>query len=130
MKRIFLVVGIITAIALLSGGCYYDSEENLYPPGGCDTSNVRFSVEITSILSTKCYQCHSNNTAPTQGDGIVWEGYANVIANLDSPGEEPTFIASINHDIGATPMPKNNPKLSACDIRKLEIWIANGKPNN
>jgi len=27
-------------------------------------------------------------------------------------------------------MPKGGNKLSDCDIRKLEIWIIKGKPNN
>jgi hypothetical protein len=40
------------------------------------------------------------------------------------------ILASIRHDVNADPMPKGGPKLSACDISRIEAWIAAGQPNN
>jgi hypothetical protein len=131
MKTRILGFGIaMLVLALLSTGCYYDNEETLYPPGVCDTAEVKYSQQITYIISNKCYDCHSNATAAISGSNESWEGYANLSGYLAAGTGAATFINSINHEVGYTPMPKDRPKLSPCDIRTIEIWIENGYPNN
>ncbi len=127
MKKL-LGIGIFCSLLLVNSGCYYDSEEHLYPQGICDTADVKYSDQVTYIISNKCFDCHSNSTAPISGSNQSWEGYANISAYLSTGST--TFISSINHVAGYTPMPKDRPKLTDCEIRTLEIWIQNGYPNN
>lgn len=129
MKKRFLgVIIALVFVALITNGCYYDNEETLYPQGACDTLVVKYSDQITGILSTKCYECHNNANFAIAGGGFCWEGYANISGYLAGGGTT-TFIDAINHN-NSTPMPKDRPKLSECDIRTIEIWIENGFPNN
>jgi hypothetical protein len=130
MRKFPAVVVALLLIAMASGGCYYDNEETLYPPQGCDTVNVKYSDQVNAIFVNKCFDCHSNNNAALYGDDQSWEGYANVYDYLVVPNQKLYFLQAINHDINATPMPKNRPKLSDCEIRTFELWIADGFPNN
>jgi hypothetical protein len=128
MKKL-VGIGIFFLMLLLAfSGCYYDNEETLYPQGICDTIDVKYSDQVIYIISNKCYDCHSNATAPISGSNESYEGYANISAYLTT--NTPTFIGAINHEVGTIPMPKDRPKLTDCEIRTLEIWIQDGFPNN
>ncbi len=130
MKKRFLgVIIALVFVAIITNGCYYDNEETLYPQGACDTLVVKYSDQITGILSTKCYDCHSIANNATEGGGNCFEGYANISTFLGFVNGPQTFIGAINHT-STNPMPKNRPKMSECDIRTIEIWIENGFPNN
>lgn len=129
-KRFFGVIVALVLVAIVSNGCYYDNEETLYPQGACDTAVVKYSDQITKLFTNNCYECHSNANSATAGCDS-WEGYANISAFLSFSSGPQRFIDAINHSNGTlTPMPKNKPKLSECDIRTFEIWIENGFPNN
>ncbi len=115
-----------SAVVFLSqSACYYDVEETLYPGGGvCDTSQVRYSVEVTKILTDgSCLVCHSN--AAVNG-GITLEGYANLKKTVD----DGTLIGSVRWSSGYNAMPKNAAQLTECELQKLEKWVADGAPNN
>jgi hypothetical protein len=128
--RIKLPAVIIALVVIMfaAGGCYYDNEETLYPSNGCDTADVKYSTHVSQIISSKCFQCHDNANAPVNGNGFSWEGYPNISGYLATSAH--VFMSSIKHEIGFTPMPENNPKLSDCEIRTIEIWIQDGFPNN
>jgi len=128
MKKFPAVIIILFVILSFSGGCYYDNEETLYPPGGCDTADVKYSTHIVEILDNRCLQCHNNVDFAVEGGGFSWEGYANISGYLSTSSA--VFMSSINHEAGYTPMPYNLPKLSECEIRKIELWIEDGFPNN
>lgn len=128
MKNFLHVLIVISILGIATTGCYYDKEEILYPQNECDTADVKYSAQITYIISNNCYDCHSNTAAPISGGGQSFEGYANISGYLTTSAI--TLISSINHSVGFTPMPKDRPKLSECDIRTIEIWIENGFPNN
>ncbi len=121
---IILPAMLLTAVLLY--GCYYDSEEALYPrlDSGCDTTNVTFAGSVVPILAASCYGCHSNANAPVFGENIRLEAYADVIANLDR------LHGAITWQDGYTRMPKDAAQLDACAIRTIEIWIAQGAPQN
>ncbi len=106
-------------------GCYYDVAEELYPPTGCNTDNVTYSQTISAILITNCYNCHDNSNAANNG-GIMVEGYDNLKALVDNG----SFLGSIKHQEGYSFMPRDAAQLVACDISKIEKWIADGAPNN
>ena len=131
MKQRLLLAGglsVFGGLFLFSTGCYYDNSEDLYPQPPCDTTNVTYSNTIAPIISSNCYACHSNSTSATSGSGISWEGYANLDGYLDLFSG--TLLGAIRHENGFLPMPKDQPKLSDCDIRKIEIWISQGHPDN
>ena len=48
---------ILSATAFFSS-CYYDKEEKIYGIAPCDTSNIKYSVQIVSTISTNCLRCH------------------------------------------------------------------------
>ncbi|HMC98031.1 MAG TPA: hypothetical protein VKG92_10265 [Flavobacteriales bacterium] len=115
----------LVATALLStGGCYYDNEETLYPNSFCDTANVTYSGTIEPLVQSKCATpgCHVPG-GDGAGDFTTYAGLVSQIVN-DGP-----LLASIRWSPGATVMPASG-KLPSCDIKKFEIWIAAGYPNN
>jgi mono/diheme cytochrome c family protein len=103
--------------------CNYQNEEELFPTTSCDTENLSYAGEITDILTNyNCLSCHSNTSS--QG-GVNLEGYTALKVWVDNE----LLLKSIKHD-GASPMPKNQAKMNACDIDKIEGWINDGAPNN
>ena len=120
MKHLFLL---LTLLALLGPGCYYDVEEELYPDTGCRVENMSYQEDILPILQNRCYVCHS---AAANNGGITLEGYSSLQRYLDN-GQ---LLGAIRHDPGFSPMPKNAPQLPACQIEQFEAWIAAGAPNN
>lgn len=119
------LLGLALLLTLLwpSGGCQYYNEEDLYPVNTCDTTGVTYSLTITQILSQNCYECHS---AAIHTEDIILEGYDNVKIYADNGA----LLGAIRHEAGYAPMPDNGPQLGACDISKIEKWIADGAPNN
>jgi hypothetical protein len=118
------LAGLILLMSFLTG-CYYDNEETLYPAGSstCDTTNVTYSLTISSIMSTNCNACHSSAIASA---GVKTDNYAGLsIIALNGK-----LWGVVNHDAGYPPMPKNGTKLSNCDLSKINIWIKAGAPNN
>lgn len=119
----------LTLILLLAviAGCYYDTEERLYPTisSPCDDTVVTFSSTVTTILHS-CQTCHSNANATSSGGGIKLENYADVV-KLVSSGK---LMGSIRHDNGYSAMPQGGGKLSDCEISQLQKWIDNKTPNN
>ncbi|TFH39296.1 MAG: hypothetical protein E4G95_01525 [Bacteroidia bacterium] len=125
MKNIIylFILALFTAFAW---SCYYDNEEWIYPELGteCDTVTVTFTATIKPILSNNCYSCHSNSTAPSYGNNIRLEDYADVVA------ASTTVRGSINHAGGYSPMPKNGGKLGYCQLKQFDVWINRGMPEN
>jgi cytochrome c5 len=125
MKQIIKIT-LILLIAVIAG-CYYDTEERLYPKisSPCDDTVVTFSSTVTTILHS-CQTCHSNSNATSSGGGIKLENYADVV-KLVNNGK---LMGSIRHDNGYIAMPQGGGKLSDCEISQLQKWIDNKTPNN
>lgn len=111
-------------LLLTTVSCTYHSEEELYPPSPCDTTNVTYSGVVVQIIDFNCYDCHSNETMAVSN--ISLEGYDNLKIKV----EDETLLKSIKHESGVSPMPDDRPKLNECDILKIEQWINEGAPNN
>ena len=133
MKMAFKISFIIFSYSICIGltGCYYDTEEELYPDSGstiCDTVSVSYANDIVPIVSSKCSNpsCHAGVNAAA---GIPLETYAGVKAYLDA--DKALFISSIIWDGNASNMPKGaSAKMSDCNINTIRAWINNGYPNN
>jgi type 1 fimbria pilin len=124
MNRAIKLV-LILVIASITG-CYYDSEERLYPKlsNPCDDTVVTFSGTVTTILQP-CQACHSNSNASSSGSGIKVQDYSDVLTLVNNS----KLMGSINHT-SAYPMPKGGGSLPACEIAQLQKWIDNGSLNN
>jgi uncharacterized membrane protein len=109
-------------------GCYYDSEEKLYPQLSttCDLSNVTFSATVSPILQASCFTCHSNANAVSSGGGIKLQNYADVSV-IAKNGK---LLGTITHASGFQAMPQGGGKLTDCEINKIQTWITNGTLNN
>jgi len=122
MKKIFTTsVCIFLLSTFFISSCSNDSEDMLAP--SCDTSNVTYSGTIVSLLTANCYACHSGTTpvAPFRLDSHA------AVAVQAGNGK---LIGAISHNAGFSPMPKNAPKLSDCNIAKIKKWVNAGFPNN
>ena len=114
----------ITVLFLLTlSSCYNDKAELLATTTDCDTTKVTFSLSISTIIRTNCEACHSGGTP---SGNISLSNYA----EISSAADNGSLMNTIRHESGWSAMPKGGNKLSDCDIRKLEIWINKGKPNN
>lgn len=108
---------------LLLNGCYYDNEEELYPNSFCDTANVTYAASILPIIQANCATpgCH---VAGGSGNGNF-----TVFADVAAKVADGRFLSTVRRESGAIAMPPDGP-LRPCDLQKIEIWIANGAPNN
>ena len=123
--RYFLLV-LASTVLLLSNGCYYDNQEELYPNSFCDTVNISYSGAIEPIIQAKCATpgCH---VAGGSGSGD-FTTYAGVLGKIQNNGP---FLASIRQSPDAIPMPPaGSNQLRSCEVRKIELWIAAGAPND
>jgi hypothetical protein len=123
MERLIISVLVMGMVTISS--CYYDVEEELYPPTTCQTDNMSLQNDIVPILELNCYVCHSTAAGPGNGN-VILQGYTELIKYVNSGA----LVGAINHASGFAAMPQNAPKLSDCNISKIEQWIADGAPNN
>jgi hypothetical protein len=127
MKTIAALI-FLFSILWLASGCYYDSEEFLYPQisNTCDTTNVTYSQSVVPLLENYCLSCHSNSMAPSSGGNIKLENYADVKIQADNH----KLLGSVAHENGYSPMPLGASKLDDCKITTIRIWVNAGAPNN
>ena len=105
------------AVMMMSGGCYYDNEEELYPNvAGCDTLNITYEASIAPVMAKSCNTCHSGS-APSAG--IRTDNY-NDLSVIASNGR---LWGAVSHAQGYSPMPKDQAMLSDCDLSKIRKWI-------
>lgn len=111
--------------------CTFENEEDTYGDL-CDTTSITYSQTIRPIFEQSCYSCHSVGNANTNGGGLDLQTYANLKDYLD--GAQKYFISAIRREefngVSASQMPKDLPKLKICEIKKMEMWIADGYPEN
>ena len=126
MKYIILFIVVVAFIWL--GGCYYDSEESLYPQisNSCDTVNVSFGGTTKDILQASCLTCHSSSNAAALGGAIRLENYSDLIIQVNNG----KLMGAIRHEPGYSAMPQGGGKLSDCEIIQLQAWINGGALNN
>ncbi len=89
----------------------------------CDTSNVTFSVSITSILQNNCTGCHSGGSP---SGGVSLTTYSNVLTQVQNG----KLWGDVSHASGYNAMPLGGASLSSCDLNTINSWIKKGAPNN
>jgi cytochrome c5 len=121
MKLLNLFLPVFTFVFILSG-CASDSEEELYPGStACDTTDVTYSKSLAPVFAANCNSCHSGDN-PT--NNIRTDNYSSVKTNISR------IHGAINREPGFSAMPQDGAKLSDCDLKKIDIWIADGMPDN
>ena len=117
------IIKLLLLAVIALPACYYDNEEDLYPQGECITTDISFAQDIVPIIQQNCYVCHS---AAVNSGSITLEGHANLV-NYALNGR---LMGAITHQSGFVPMPQNAPKLSECNIAKIQQWVTDGALNN
>ena len=118
-----LLLCTLCIVVLGLSGCYYDNEAELYPNSYCDTTNITYSGSIAAIMSGNCATpgCHVTGGSGT-GD---FTNYSGVKSQVDNG----RLLPSVRRESTSIPMPPTG-SLRDCDIKKLEIWVQQGAPNN
>lgn len=125
MRTIISIVSMAAMISLVMQGCYYTKADQVYPqPVVCDTVNMRYSADVVPILAANCYTCHGG--LATNSGGRKFDRH-DLLKNYVDNGK---LRAAITHSAGASPMPKNLPRLPDCTINKILAWIDRGALNN
>ncbi|MDX9906182.1 MAG: c-type cytochrome domain-containing protein [Bacteroidales bacterium] len=121
-KLSFIILGMITVLAMTYTGCKHEPEEYIPDPDpdpdttSCDTANVTYPGKIYPILDQYCISCHSG--AGPSG-GLDFTDYS----QLAFVAENGALIGAIKHLSGYSPMPQGGEQLDSCKIRLIEIWI-------
>lgn len=104
--------------------CTKDNEYDLSQKDNntCDTAAVSYANTVATIMANNCNSCHSGGNPNA---GILTNTYAGL--NSFSSAQ---LLGVIKHESGFSAMPSNAPKLSDCDINKIQAWINQGKQNN
>lgn len=106
------LAGVVLLVAvLMAAGCKKP----------CDTTQVTYgdNDSIAAILAANCFPCHQ---AATASGGIAVDSYDGVQEIVKNK----KLVNVINHNQGFIPMPLSAPKLSSCEIQKIQAWIRNG----
>jgi cytochrome c553 len=117
------IIKMLLLLAIVLPGCYYDNEETLYPQGECITTDISYAQDIAPLIQQQCYGCHS---AAINTGNITLEGHSNFVNHAVNG----RLLGAIKHTQGFIAMPQNAPKLSDCNIAKIEQWITDGALNN
>lgn len=120
---------IIPLSLLMYASCTADNEQDLGFIANCteDIQTVSFTADIQPIFNANCAisGCHTSGGTTPPANGYNFNNYNGIVA-VD------TFElkSAINRVQGFEPMPRNAPKLPACDIKRIEVWISQGQLNN
>lgn len=116
------LAGAAVTLLGLATACTYSHGD---PAPACDVpnENITYAGVISPIFEANCSRCHATAIAATLGGGNDFGSYAAI-----SSYPEASLMGSIKHSAGYDPMPKGAPRISDCDIARLEAWYAKGKP--
>lgn len=123
MKRIIASLTIVFVVIISANSCKNDNAALLYPPDACDTTNVTYSGTILPIIRDNCYRCHA-------GSQTVGPFNLDSYADLSIRAANGQLWGAVSHQSGFSPMPKDAPQLSDCNLAKIKKWLDDGYPNN
>ena len=98
------------------------------PGANCDTIGiVSFTQQVKPVIDNFCVSCH--NSVASSG-GVNLNGYTQVktYAEILRNGT-PVLLGVIQHLSGFKAMPPST-KLDDCSIRKIELWVEQGRLDN
>ncbi|MFZ4428398.1 MAG: hypothetical protein ACOYOO_14670 [Saprospiraceae bacterium] len=89
----------------------------------CDLNAVTYSGTIAPLMAKYCNGCHSGTTP----QGNIRTGNYNALKMLSN---RPSFMGSMRHLAGFSPMPRNAAKLSTCQLDQIQKWLDLGAKND
>ncbi|MBK9177147.1 MAG: hypothetical protein IPM46_12605 [Flavobacteriales bacterium] len=111
-------------IAIIGQWLQQGAQNNSCEDAACDTLNVTYSGTIAPIINSRCITCHSSGS-PSGGINLTqWS----VVNGLAMDGRLEGSIRRLGDPYIS--MPPSGPILSDCRIRQVQLWIAQGAPNN
>jgi uncharacterized membrane protein len=113
----YIIFSSAIALIIFNISCKNNSVEALSNGSICDTTAVKYSTAISSMMTNHCTNCHGGSSPLA---GIKLESYNDLVMY----GQ-----ASLNAMKDGS-MPQNAPKMDACNINKLAAWINQGSKNN
>ena len=116
MKYIFFSMA--TALSIFTVSCKNNSVEALSNGSICDTTTVKYSTTITSMMTNHCTNCHGGANPEA---GLKLESYSDLVTNGQAS------LLRMNNI--SKPMPPAG-KIDDCNINKLAAWINQGSLNN
>lgn len=128
MKTRFSILFLLISLSvILVISCSKTSEDKLIQGNGpsCDTVNMKYSINVLSVLQANCYGCHSKGNTDGSG-GISLDSYA----SLKQFADNGYLAGNITHAPGFIGMPFGEPKMDNCDINIILDWINRGAQNN
>jgi len=98
------------------------------PEKTCDTTGtISFARQVLPAINTNCTGCHNTNGA---NGYVLLDSYDNIKITAEKIRNNTSLLlGAINHLSGFTAMPPRT-MLDKCTIRKIELWIEQGKNNN
>ncbi len=111
------------ALVCLAMACTSENIEEDFP--ACDTSDMRFSTDITEIFSVSCFRCHDSDNAGSAGEGIDLSDFSVVKSYV----ENGRLMEAIEQNGNASSMPLSANKMDQCNIDKIKSWINEGAEN-
>lgn len=128
MKK-FVYTCLFIGCSFFFTSCYYDKKDQIYPQvatTACDTTNITYTNVVAPIITANCASCHASSVASKNGAGIVLDNYTSMKPYITNN----YLLNSIVQNGAVPPMPLNAPKLDACSIKKIAVWINAGALNN
>jgi hypothetical protein len=114
----YIIFSMSIAVIIFNVSCKNNSVEALSNGSICDTTAVKYSTTITSMMTNHCSNCHGGANPEA---GIRLESYSDLFTN----GQASLQRMKSN----SKPMPPSG-KLDDCNINKLAAWINQGSLNN
>lgn len=121
--QVRFLAALLFVLTFVTSACYYDVEEELYPDGGCNTTDVSYSNQVAPIIASNCLSCHSS---ALKLGGVALETHQEISVYVNNG----LLLGAIRRDPGFAPMPQNQPKLPDCIIQQIEAWADEGALNN
>ena len=121
MKKLLFILPVLLVMSVAFTSCYFDKESELYPATSTcsDTANVTYNSSIVNIMKMNCNKCHSTSA---HAGSVITDTYAGVSAIAAN--------GSLDNAVNQGIMPKDEQKLSTCDLYKINKWVSAGYPNN
>lgn len=103
--------------------CTFNSEEELYGIGECDTTVITWEQPIGDILFQNCVPCHNEEL---QYNGVRHDTYEFELIVVN----DGRLNGVVNHLPGYPQMPYQLPKLPECELLLINTWLERGAPEN
>jgi cytochrome c553 len=113
----YIIFSMSIAVLIFNVSCKNNSVEALSNGSICDTTAVKYSTTISSMMTNHCTNCHGGANPSA---GIKLESYSDLVTNGQAS------LAAMKNGT----MPQGSSKLDDCNINKLAAWINQGSLNN